>query len=73
MLDATIIPKYHGARLPADSTLDVCRVGDMIVEQLKQRLTLTPIEPNDPANEANVDVQRLTAGVWMDANNRVNR
>jgi hypothetical protein len=56
MLDATIIPKHHGARLPPDSTLDVCGVSDMIVEHLKQRLTLTPIEPNDPANEANVDV-----------------
>ena len=67
----TVIPYYHCPRRPLDSALQILAKRNMVVQELKQIVTLLLLEPNDISRKLGVNVDCLLTSDGMRADDRM--
>jgi len=72
MRSHTVIPDDHSSRSPLHASLEVLTLGDMVVQELEEEVTLLLLVADDPTSELRVDEDGLLAGHRVCADDRVN-
>jgi len=69
----TIIPHHDRSFFPLDSSLQICTLGQMIIQKLQNSITLLFLESNDIPGELFIHKEGFLARDGMDADHRACR